>query len=82
MRLIASGSGRGAELEFITAPGEAGNLEDQLAVLDEPPPEIEEMLREGDVSLRMLRHLATSVSHRQYHETEIVTLHVALIRER
>ena len=79
LRLIVSGSGRGAELEFVTAPSDAGNLEDQLALLAEPPPEIEEMLSEGDVPLRMLRHFATSVSHRQYHETEIITIHIALV---
>ncbi len=81
LRLIASGSGRGAELEFATAPSDSGNLEDQLSLLSDPPPEIEEMLSEGDVPLRMLRHFATSVSHRQYHETEIITIHVALVTE-
>ena len=78
LRLIASSSGRGAELEFVTAPSDSANLEDQLALLAEPPPEIEGMLSEGGVSLRMLRHLASSVSHRQYHETEIITVRVAL----
>ena len=79
LRLTASGSSRGAELEFITAPGDAGNLEDQLALLSEPPPDLEKMLSEGDVPLRMLRHFATSVTHRQYHETEIITVQVSLV---
>ena len=77
LRLIAHSSGRGAELEFVTAPSEAGNLQDQLAVLDDPPLEIDEMVAEGDVPLRLLRHFATSVTHRQYHETEIITAHIA-----
>ena len=79
LRLTASGSSRGAELEFVTAPGDAGNLEDQMALLSEPPPELEEMLSEGDVPLRMLGHFATSLTHRQYHETEIITVHVSLV---
>ena len=79
LRLIASSSSRGAELEFVTAPSDSGNLEDQLAVLHDPPPEIEEMPAERDVPLRMLRHFASSISHRQYHETEIIMLHIALV---
>ena len=83
LRLVASSSGRGgAELEFATAPSDSGNLEDQLTLLSEPPPELDEMLSHGDVPLRMLRHFATSVSHRQYHETDIITVHVALVAER
>ena len=79
LRLIASSSGRGAELEFVTAPSDADNLEDESESAGGAAPEIEEMLSEGDVPLRMLRHFATSVSHRQYHETEIITVHVALV---
>ena len=76
LRLTAATSGRGAELEFITAPGEANDLEDQLALFGDPPPEVEEMLAVGDIPMRMLRHLTTSVSHRQYQDTEVVTVQV------
>ena len=31
---------------------------------------------EREVSLRLLRHLASSVRHQQYHDTEIVTVRV------
>ena len=82
LRITAASSGRGAELEFITAPTEAGNLEDQFAMLGDPPPEVEGMLSGGDMSMRVLRHLATSVSHRQYQETEVITVQVAVESER
>ena len=82
LRITAASSGRGAELEFITAPTEAGNLEDQFAMLGDPPPEVEGMLAGGDMSMRVLRHLATSVSHRQYQETEVITVQVAVESER
>ena len=81
LRISASSSGRGAELEFITAPSDAANLEDRLALLGDPPPEVEGMLAGGDVPTRMLRYLATSVSHRQYQETEVITVQVAVERD-
>ena len=31
---------------------------------------------EREVSLRLLRHLASSVHHQQYHDTDIVTIRV------
>ena len=31
---------------------------------------------EQEVSLRLLRHLASSVRHQQYHETDVVTVRV------
>ena len=40
------------------------------------------MLSSGDMSMRVLRHLATSVSHRQYQETEVITVQVAVESER
>ena len=82
LRITAASSGRGAELEFITGPGDADNLEDQFALLGEPPPEIEGMLSVGDTPMRVLRHLATSVSHRQYQEIEVITVQVAVESER
>ena len=57
-------------LEFVAAPGE-GNLEDRMALLGEDGAESR---LERDVSLRLLRHLASSVRHEQYHDTEFVTV--------
>ena len=62
--------GGGAVLEFIAAPGET-NLEDRIALLNE---RIEETPGEREISLRLLRHLASSVRHQQYHDTDIVTV--------
>ncbi|MDE0659092.1 MAG: hypothetical protein OXI79_05515 [Gammaproteobacteria bacterium] len=64
----------GATLEFIAAPGEA-NLEDRIALLND---RLDETSREREVSLRLLRHLASSVRHQQYHDTDIVTVAVDL----
>ena len=62
----------GATLEFIAAPGEA-NLEDRIALLNE---RLDETSGEREISLRLLRHLASSVRHQQYHDTDIVTISV------
>ena len=61
-----------AVLEFVAAPGD-GNLEDRIALLGE---DTAEGPAEREVSLRLLRHLASSVRHEQYHDTEFVTLRV------
>ena len=70
--LIARCSRRSAELEFIAAPGEE-NLEDRMVLLAErgggAPVEHE-------ISLRLLRHYASSVHHQQYHDMDIVTVRV------
>ncbi len=82
--VLAGGDGSTAELEFISAPSHAGNLEDRIAVLKKPVQEIPELesMVERDVSLRLLRHYASSVSHQQYHDTEVVTVRVSpLARE-
>ena len=64
----------GAVLEFVAATGE-GNLQDRIALLGE---EAGEVPVERETSLRLLRHLASSVHHEQYHDTEIVTVRVAV----
>ena len=66
-------SDRGAvELEFLAVSGE-GNIEDRLALVGEHSVEIG---AEHDFSLRLLRHLAGSVRHQKYHDTDILTLRV------
>ena len=59
------------ELEFVAASDEE-NLEDRLACLNEET----EALDEGDLSLRLLRHYATSVNHQKYYGLDIVTVRV------
>ena len=61
------------ELEFLaTAAGE--NLEDRLAYLSEQP----EIIDEGEISFRLLRHYASSVRHQKYHDLDIIAVQVEL----
>ena len=70
--LVAHKQDGGAVLEFTAAPG-GENLQDRLALLQAPSGETPD---EREFSLRLLRHLASSVRHEQYHDTEIVTVRV------
>ena len=70
--LMAHKEGSQAVLEFVAATGEE-NLQDRIALLGE---RTDAAANEWDVSLRLLRHLASSVRHQQYHDTDIVTVHV------
>ena len=71
--LTARGEDGGAVLEFVASTGEEGNIQDRIALLGEAS--AAEMI-EREVSLRLLRHLASSVRHQQYHDTDIVTVRV------
>ena len=62
----------GAVLEFVALTG-GGNIQDRLALLAD---QAEEDAIEQEVSLRLLRHLASWVRHQQYHDTDIVTVRV------
>ena len=70
--VIARSSRKAAELEFIAAPGEE-NLEDRMVLLSERGGGAP---AEHEISLRLLRHYASSVYHQQYHDTDIVTVRV------
>ena len=70
--LIAHKEGEEAVLEFVASTGDA-NLEDRIALLSERATEAP---AEHEVSLRLLRHVASSVRHQQYHDTDIVTVRV------
>ena len=78
VRVSAAAHGTVVELEFATAPRESANIEERIALLDEPTVETPPSEIERDVPLRLLRHHAKSVSHRQYRETEIITAVVAV----
>ncbi len=70
--LVAHKEKDSAVLEFIVAPrGE--NVQDRMALLGE---QNDEASLEREVSLRRLRHLASSVRHQQYYDTDIVTVRV------
>ena len=70
--LTARKEDEGAILEFVASTG-GGNLQDRITLLGEPA---EEDSIEREVSLRLLRHLASWVRHQQYHDTDIVTVRV------
>ncbi len=73
LRLTAYKEEEDAVLEFVVSSGEE-NLQDRIALLSE---HVDEAPMEREVSLRLLRHLASSVRHQQYHETDIVTVRVS-----
>ena len=72
LQLIIKGESEHATLEFVAADSRE-NLEDRIALIgaDVSTPDLER-----DVSLRMLKHLTTSVRHERYHGTEILVLEV------
>lgn len=51
---------------------DAGNLENQIVLLGDIP----DLESKRDLSLRLLRHYASSVKHQQYHNADIVTIRV------
>ena len=67
--------GGSIEVEFMATTG-GENLEDRLAYLSEQP----ELQDEEDISFRLLRHYASSVQHRKYHDIDIVTVQVDELR--
>lgn len=72
LRLIAHREGNEAVLEFIASATEE-NLEDQIALLGERATEAP---TEQEVSLRLLQHIASSVQHQQYYDTDILKIRV------
>ncbi len=70
--LVACKEDGAAVLEFVASTGEE-NLQDRIALLGT---RTNADLIEQEVSLRLLRHLASSVRHQQYHGTDIVTIRV------
>ena len=72
LRISARADGRAAELEFVAATEES-NIEDRISLLGD---RVAGQRAEQEVSLRLLRHLASSVRHQQYHGTDVVTVRV------
>ena len=70
--LVARDDGDAVDLEFAATTDEA-NLEDQLALLSE---QIAGSAVEEEVSLRLLRHYASTVRHQQFHDMDVVTVRV------
>ena len=72
LQISARNDGRAAELKFVAATDET-NIEDRIAMLGD---RVTGTGAEQEVSLRLLRHLASSIRHQQYHETDVVTVRV------
>ena len=72
LRLTARKESGAALLEFVAAAG-TDNIQDRIALLGTGPVEAP---NEREISLRLLRHLASKVHHQQYHDTDIVTVRV------
>ncbi len=72
LQIVAFRDGGDAVLEFIASPG-GENIQDLLTVIKDTP---SEPSADRDVSLRLLRHAASSVSHQQYRDIDIVTVRV------
>ena len=64
--------GNNVELEFVSAL-EGENVEDRLTYLSALPA----VPDDGEVSLRLLRHYASSVRHQKYHGLDVVTVSVS-----
>lgn len=61
-----------AVLEFVAKSSE-GNIEDRIAFLGDAS---DARPAERDISLHLLRHLASEVRHRQYHDMDLITVRV------
>ena len=70
--VVASRDGAEAELEFISG-GNEENVEDRIRQLQQHDSETPV---EREISLQLLQHYASSVSHQQYHDAEVITVRV------
>ena len=73
LQLTVRGTSAGATLELVTAVASEDNLQDRIALLGEEATDGDPM---RDVSLRLLRHLASSVRHQQFHDADVLTVQV------
>ena len=73
LQLTVRGTSAGATLELVIAVASAENLQDRIALLADEPAEDDPM---RDVSLRLLRHFASSVRHQQFHDADVLTVQV------
>ena len=72
LQLTARTGRHSAELEFVAAAGDV-NIEDRMALLGDSRAAPDER----DISLRLLKHYASSVRHQKYYDVDIVTVEVA-----
>ena len=70
--LVARRDRNVAILEFVISTFE-DNIEDQIAMLNE---HVSEEFVEQEVSIRLLKHIASSVRHQQFYNSDVVTVRV------
>lgn len=73
LELVAFKENGGAVLELIASSRDEQNLQDRISLLGRYA---EGPAVEREISLRLLRHVASSIRHQQYHNTDIVTIRV------
>lgn len=78
LRVVAYTEGNQLILEFI-ASANVENVQDRIALLGEKVG-LDQMQEE--MSLRLLRHLSSSVHHQQFHDSDILTIRVDILRTR
>jgi anti-sigma regulatory factor (Ser/Thr protein kinase) len=71
LRVAVRSDGGDAVIDFLAAP-QGTNLEEQMGQIRDRDTPVEGR----DLSLRLLRHYASSVSHRQYHAIDLLTVRV------
>ena len=76
LRVVAYTEANQLILEFV-AYASVENIQDRIALLGEQV-DLDHMQEE--MSLRLLRHLSSSVHHQQYHDCDILTIRVDLLR--
>ena len=72
LRVTVHSEGGDAVLEFVAKSGDS-NIEDRIALLGDTN---DAGSLERDIPLRLLRHLASEVRHRQYHDIDLITVRV------
>ena len=77
VRLTVTLQGATIEAEFVAAPSGAQNLQERIMLMSEPEARDLEAVIERDAALRLLNHYATSVTHRQYRDVEVITVFLA-----
>lgn len=76
LRVVAYTEANQLKLEFVASIS-MENIQDRIALLGEKV-DIDHMQEE--MSLRLLRHLSSSVQHQQYHDCDILTIRVDILR--
>ena len=74
--LVARKDRDAAILEFVISTFE-DNIQDQIAFLGK---QVSEESIEQEVSIRMLKHIASSVRHQQFRNTDVLTIRVEAVK--